>query len=465
MLKLIESNLPKANKRVMDLIIYVTTNIEEDLQTVKNEVSVEVVSANIYGYMELLDIFDDNKLQMIKKYYENNDPKQFVNKGYELLNMIQSKYNMEISKNPNNQVKVKSIEPEKKEETKVVEPKKEETKVVEPKKEETKVVEPKKEETKVVEPKKEETKVVEKIEAKELLTSAVEEACKPVKERVLNIINYKYKNISEVNMSIINIFLDSNIEISKIQLINNNSLLEKAKVIKDEDTKNKAIKELSDNITKSILENVEAAVISEIDNNDNKKEDKSIEDEVEAINKEYEKITKQIVEDAKKSQKDISDKLNNSSNNPKEQEVKYDNDKKPTNVNRKVENEQQSNTGFINTKNIMEAQKIIEQHQAEMYNAYNMMNNGNVNDNNNGNVNDNNNGNVNDNNNGNVNDNNNNNGNVNDNNNNNGNVNDNKPKKDKKGNKENKGNVNDNKPKKDKKSNKENKGNKPKNNK
>ena len=435
MLKLIESNLPKANKRVMDLIIYVTTNIEEDLQTVKNEVSVEVVSANIYGYMELLDIFDDNKLQMIKKYYENNDPKQFVNKGYELLNMIQSKYNMEISKNPNNQVKVKSIEPEKKEETKVVEPKKEET------------------------------KVVEKIEAKELLTSAVEEACKPVKERVLNIINYKYKNISEVNMSIINIFLDSNIEISKIQLINNNSLLEKAKVIKDEDTKNKAIKELSDNITKSILENVEAAVISEIDNNDNKKEDKSIEDEVEAINKEYEKITKQIVEDAKKSQKDISDKLNNSSNNPKEQEVKYDNDKKPTNVNRKVENEQQSNTGFINTKNIMEAQKIIEQHQAEMYNAYNMMNNGNVNDNNNGNVNDNNNGNVNDNNNGNVNDNNNNNGNVNDNNNNNGNVNDNKPKKDKKGNKENKGNVNDNKPKKDKKSNKENKGNKPKNNK
>ena len=392
MLKLIESNLPKANKRVVDAIICVTTNLEEDLQTVKSELSVKIASGNIYNYMELLDIFDDNKLQMIKKYYENNDPKQFVNKGYELLNMIQNKYNMEITENPNKQVKVK-------------------------------VVEPKKEESKVVEPKKEESKVVEKIEAKELLTLAVEEACKPVKERVLNIINYKYKNISEVNMSIIDIFLDSNIKISKIQLINNNSLLEKAKVIKDEDTKNKAIKELSDNITKSILENVETAVISEINNNDNKKEDKSIEDEVEAMNKEYEKITKQIVEDAKKSQKDISDKLNNSSNNPKEQEVKYDNDKKPTNVNRKVENEQQSNTGFINTKNIMEAQKIIEQHQAEMYSAYNMMNNGNVNDNNNGNVNDN------------------------------------KPKKDKRHNEKNKGNVND------KKGNKKNKGNKPKNNK
>ena len=107
MLKLIESKLPKLNKRVMDAIICVTTNLEEDLQTVKNELSVKIASGNIYSYMELLDILNDDELQMVVDYYEKFSPKQFVNKGYELLNMIQNKYNMEVSKNPNNQVKVK----------------------------------------------------------------------------------------------------------------------------------------------------------------------------------------------------------------------------------------------------------------------------------------------------------------------------------------------------------------------
>ena len=110
MLKLIESKLPKLNKRVMDTIIFVTTNLEEDLQTAKNELSVKIASGNIYSYMELLDILDDNELQMVVDYYEKFSPKQFVNKGYELLNMIQNKYNMEVSKNPNNQVKVKSAD-------------------------------------------------------------------------------------------------------------------------------------------------------------------------------------------------------------------------------------------------------------------------------------------------------------------------------------------------------------------
>ena len=110
MLKLIESKLPKLNKRVMDAIICVTTNLEEDLQTVKNELSVKIASGNIYSYMELLDILNDDELQIVNDYYGKFSPKQFVNKGYELLNMIQNKYNMEVSKNPNDQVKVKSAD-------------------------------------------------------------------------------------------------------------------------------------------------------------------------------------------------------------------------------------------------------------------------------------------------------------------------------------------------------------------